>query len=335
MKKQPDLQTITSEWSCYDPEGLPPDGTAIGNEAVIVEYLDWQIHSRGRVPRTMEAYGHTLTAWAEWVWPQSLFTVTVTQMEGFLVRPRYGGRATGQVGAPGTQRRDSAILRSFYLWAWEKDHTPTHMAKALHSPKVHNIDPKPIPDEHFLAMWMHERRTASDLAAMGLAYYCGLRRQEILDLKVGNVTPTNIVDFRRKGGMNVTLPWAELVNVHLAKLPHLVPDPQRLGRALAQLVEHRGADEPLLCWSSFNGAMFNKRMKTWANQSGTPQYSPHRLRHSCATNLIRAGVPLPIVARMLNHSSVQTTMRYIQAGGRELSEWLSHQGAKPSGTQIA
>ena len=33
----------------------------------------------------------------------------------------------------------------------------------------------------------------------------------------------------------------------------------------------------------------------------------HDLRHSCATNLLRAGVPMHVVQRILRHSSINTT----------------------------
>lgn len=315
---------VPSEWKLYSLGVLPAEAnTSVANETLIIEYQDWQVNVRLRTPRTIEAYGYTLRCWNDWLWPQSLLTATVSQMEAFSIRTRIR-RAQGKVGKPGTIRRDTAILRSFYQWAWERDYTQTHIAKGLHSPPVHNVDPKPIPDEHFLAMWNHPKRTVSDIAALGLAYYCGLRRSEILHLQVGMVTPTQIIEFRRKGGMNFTLPWAEMVNVLHAKLPHLVPDELKLGRALGSLVEGRAADEPLLRWSSLGEASFNKRMIAWTNQAGTPRYSPHQARHGCATNLVRAGVPLPLVARMLNHTSTVTTMRYVQAGGRELNEWLTN-----------
>lgn len=44
----------------------------------------------------------------------------------------------------------------------------------------------------------------------------------------------------------------------------------------------------------------------------------HSLRHTCATWLVRAGTPLPIVSRMLDHSSVAVTQRYTHASTDDL-----------------
>lgn len=40
------------------------------------------------------------------------------------------------------------------------------------------------------------------------------------------------------------------------------------------------------------------------------EFVPHMLRHSCATRLVRAGVPLPHVMKWMGHRSMQVTLRY-------------------------
>lgn len=39
-------------------------------------------------------------------------------------------------------------------------------------------------------------------------------------------------------------------------------------------------------------------------------FVPHMLRHTCATRLVQAGVPLPQVMKWMGHKNIQTTMRY-------------------------
>jgi integrase/recombinase XerC len=52
-----------------------------------------------------------------------------------------------------------------------------------------------------------------------------------------------------------------------------------------------------------------------------PPITPHQLRHSAATNLVRAGIPIHLVSSLMNHSNVQTTMGYVSSGGEQLAEW--------------
>ena len=44
----------------------------------------------------------------------------------------------------------------------------------------------------------------------------------------------------------------------------------------------------------------------------TRHYSPHCLRHTFATHLLNAGVPLEVLKELMGHHSMQLTLRYAQ-----------------------
>jgi site-specific recombinase XerD len=44
----------------------------------------------------------------------------------------------------------------------------------------------------------------------------------------------------------------------------------------------------------------------------TGRVSPHRLRHSFATEMVRLGVSLPALMRMMGHSDIRMTLRYVE-----------------------
>jgi len=48
--------------------------------------------------------------------------------------------------------------------------------------------------------------------------------------------------------------------------------------------------------------------------------SPHKFRHTWATNAVKQGVPLPVIQRILGHASIQTTMRYVHMQTADLTE---------------
>lgn len=54
-------------------------------------------------------------------------------------------------------------------------------------------------------------------------------------------------------------------------------------------------------------------------------FTPHVMRHTTASHLIEAGVPLAVVKNILGHSSIQTTQIYVelsqQTVDRSMEEW--------------
>lgn len=51
--------------------------------------------------------------------------------------------------------------------------------------------------------------------------------------------------------------------------------------------------------------------------------SPHRLRHSFATKMIKDGVGLATLKELLGHRSLQSTMRYVHVAGEDLRKAIS------------
>ncbi len=54
------------------------------------------------------------------------------------------------------------------------------------------------------------------------------------------------------------------------------------------------------------------------NEAGIGDVRLHDLRHTVASQAALAGIPLPVVARLLGHSDVSMTMRYAHVGDREV-----------------
>lgn len=56
---------------------------------------------------------------------------------------------------------------------------------------------------------------------------------------------------------------------------------------------------------------------------GHNDFYPHALRHSFATNICNNGAPLPVAQRMLGHSSIATTERYVHSFEGRLEEYFA------------
>lgn len=290
-------------------------------------------------------YQCVIDAWLSHLGPKELGKANPNDFAKFLTRPR-GGRAAGKHAADATLAKDVSILRAMYDYLHAHEMIERNPARLLVAPTVHNTSPRAIPDETWTRLW---RSPLDDTArvALGLGFFVGLRRHEIVALRPSHFLAekqcvTTIVAFPRKGGGTHTLAVGELFEVYEEFMPHL--GVERLYAPLWRLWrESRETVRPwLMPWRTtvlgtrqgvrageLDPHHVTRHLKLWLEEAGMDnEFTPHALRHSAATNLLRAGVPVALVRDVLNHSSLQTTTRYLATGGTALRDWRHSQLAE-------
>jgi site-specific recombinase XerD len=65
------------------------------------------------------------------------------------------------------------------------------------------------------------------------------------------------------------------------------------------------------------GTAISMAIHRLARMSGIPLRSLHQFRHSCASDLLEAGVGLPDVQQILGHQLIATTVRYVHIADPE------------------
>jgi len=55
-------------------------------------------------------------------------------------------------------------------------------------------------------------------------------------------------------------------------------------------------------------SMFNRHFRPTLKKAGLPRIRFHDLRHTCASLLLQAGVPVTVVSKMLGHASAKMTL---------------------------
>lgn len=159
-----------------------------------------------------------------------------------------------------------------------------------------------------------DRRSATgrrDYAILLLLARLGLRGGEVVALELGDIDwRAGELTVRGKGG-------------HLDRLPL----PADVGEALAGYLR-RGRPRSdsrrvfLRQYAPFVGLAGTGALRgvlaRSCTRAGLPYASPHRLRHTTATELLRAGAPLEEIGQLLRHRSARTTSVYAKVDEQQL-----------------
>jgi integrase/recombinase XerD len=141
-------------------------------------------------------------------------------------------------------------------------------------------------------------------------YSCGLRLHEGLHLEIGDVDSPRLMlhVHRGKGVRDRVLPLPEKTLLLLRQYWKTHRHPRLLFPATGQNHQQASTASSPMSRASVQGAFLKARLRAGIFKRGI---SLHSLRHSYATHLLEAGVPLPTIQRYLGHSSLETTTVYL------------------------
>ncbi len=265
-------------------------------------YLDHLRVERALSKNTLEAYARDLRALVEHtgeVAPGAIDAGVIAELLVANVRRGFGARSSA---------RQLSALRGFFRFLVKERAIAGDPTKLVDRPRLSRKLPKVLSFEEIerlLAMPdCTKPRGLRDAAMIHLMYASGLRVSELVALKLGDLdTKTGLVSALGKGGKRRLVPVGEAALEHVdAYLREARPTVARPGDNTL-FVSPRGG--PL------TRAGFWKLLKAYARAAGiaTP-ISPHKLRHSFATHLLRNGADLRAVQAMLGHADLGTTEIY-------------------------
>ncbi len=276
---------------------------------------DRDLGARSIAERSRRAYGVDLGQFAEWGSEAGLDPTDVRHRD---VR-RYGARLSSGGAAPATIARKLAAIRGLYDYLVRTERAGQNPADLVSSPKREQKLPRVLSVEQMQALL--ERIPARtplqmrDRAMLELAYSCGLRCEEIVNLDLESLDfETEQVRVRGKGGRERLLPVGEPARKALERYTAtgrhaLATDPAE--RALFLSKSGR----------RLSNSDVTRRLGLWVREAALAGgVSPHSLRHSFATHLLEGGADLRTIQELLGHSSISTTQIYTRIDATRLRE---------------
>ena len=142
-----------------------------------------------------------------------------------------------------------------------------------------------------------------DKAMLELLYGCGLRRSELLGLKLADLDFYNMqVLIRGKGNKERIVPFGKHVKQSLEQYMQMADEE---GFGLTDVFFRKKDGAPI-----YSGLIYRRVKKYLGQVSSLAQKSPHVLRHTFATHLLDNGADLNAIKELLGHSSLASTQVY-------------------------
>lgn len=240
--------------------------------------------------------------------PGPLTEITPRDVDAFVDQQRAQGLA------PSTVKRRVAALKTFFDFlaeTLEEPNRPNPVSMRRHAGRQPKLLPRDLSDaevERFVAMVEKPR----DLAMVALMLYAGLRVSEVAMLRPTDITvpeeseaPVRLRVMgkgRKERVVYLCREWYEPLARYLQESPPKEPQVPLFRNWLGAPITVAGIQD---------------RIQHYARRSGI-EVTCHQLRHTYGRWMAESEMPVLALARLLGHSSIQTTQRYIDGADPQL-----------------
>lgn len=290
----------------------------------LAKFVEW-MQAQNWSPRTIESYESNVRFFYDFL--QSETSVNVLQDIDSKLLYSYQQFIYNQEQRSGkrlslsTQHTRLVAVRSFFGYLHHTGVLLLDPSTDLVLPKKPKHLPKGVMSEQQVAALLEQPDTGTtlgfrDRTLIETLYATGIRNTELRNLALYDLELPNLRLTIRQGknAKDRVVPLGEIAADYLKEYleterPKLSTNPKQ------QLVFISKSGKQItlanLVWI----------IRKYAKKAGIgSQFTPHSLRHSCATHMLRGGADLRYVQEMLGHASVETTQIYTQVEVKDLAE---------------
>ena len=276
-------------------------------------FVNYLQYTKNASPKTIENYSLRISRFIEYIWDVDASQIKMMHIQDFrtyLIK---------QWLSPKTVNYHAVGLRSFFKFMLRNDvetlspekidlaKIPPRRVSYLSEQQVHDI---------LAAPWIFEKnplKIALEKAILATLYGIGLRVTELITLKTKDIKLS-------ENQFSVIWKGSKLRSVFLT---------QDAKEKLKKYILSRGDDSEYLFislsgnsyWEPLSRNSIESLVKKYAELVGiTEKVTPHTLRHSFATSLLRRGADIRSVQALLGHSSIQTTQIYTHVDDKYLQK---------------
>lgn len=299
----------------------------------LARYLEW-LRVRNYSSRTADNTQSSVGLFLRWcdernvTRPEDVTKPILERYQRFLFHYR---KESGRPLSFRTQGVRLVPVRGFFRWLTRQNVILSNPASDLELPRREKRLPKHVLSiaevERVLVLPpVHEPLGLRDRAILEVLYATGLRRGEVVALRLDDIDADRMTVMVRqgKGKKDRVVPLGERA---LAWVTKYLDD----ARPLLSTVESEGALFLTTLGAPLSLAWITERVRRYVEASKVGKKGAcHLFRHSMATLMLEGGADIRFVQEMLGHSKLETTQIYTQVSIHKLREVhaATHPGAR-------
>ena len=279
--------------------------------------MNWQSEIKGYIAylqlerslstNTIEAYKRDIVSFADFICEESYIgpsKITPNHIREYLLQLTEIGIAES------SQARWISSMRNFYNFLLLENLATTNPAQQIEMPKLKRELPDTISHQEVQDMMasvdLSKPLGHRNKAILQVLYGCGLRVSELVNFQLSNLYKKD--EFIRITGKGKK---ERLVPIHQDAIEEIERYQQQMRNQLKINPKHEDIVFLSQRGNQLSRVMVYHIVKQAAEQAGIQKtISPHTLRHSFATELVKHGANLRAVQDMLGHASITTTEIY-------------------------
>ena len=265
--------------------------------------------------KSLISYEHNLRCFIDWLAAETdietVAEVTVETIASYQMALVTMEKASGDRLSTGTQRQRLTAVKTFFRYLAEEGKLLGNPAAAIQLPKARHHLPQALITSKEAIHLLESIKTTTplglrDRAIIEVLYSTGIRNAELraLQLTDFDAAAQTLTINDGKGHKDRVVPLGSIAAAVLTDY---------VAQARPRLARRRGETTLFI---SKNGLPLDFKLiitivRRHAKRAGIDKpIRPHRLRHACATHMLKGGADIRHIQKLLGHESLQTTQIY-------------------------
>lgn len=279
---------------------------------LVEEFLRYLLIDKGYSNNTIESYKRDLYKFLEYNKNKGINDVTNKDLKEYIKFLNEENLNEKSIS------RNISCLKSFYKFLVIDKKIKNNPSEILFIPKIKKSLPNILTEEEIIKLLdinLTDNFSYRNKAMLELMYGTGLRVSELVNLKLQDVDLTEeVVRAFGKGSKERIIPLGEFASFALKEY---------INKYRGDMLKKYNNEYLFL--NNHGNKMtrqgFFKIIKTLADEKGINKpLSPHTLRHSFASHMLKYGADLRTIQELLGHSDISTTQIYTHITNEKLKE---------------